>query len=155
MVSFETLNSIDVMELLNLANNIKVNNPDHNDQEHFIHQILERISELEKIVSAPRGRGRKSKVVADAELFLSYVEDFEGRIERGEMPMSQPQDTYEEEQVQDANEQQQPLDDQVADGEREMFSEGDNEYYPENDQYYPEGTEYEAASNYEPIDEEY
>ena len=63
MVSFETLNSIDVMELLNLANNIKVNNPDHNDQEHFIHQILERISELEKIVSAPRGRGRKSKVV--------------------------------------------------------------------------------------------
>ena len=155
MVSFETLNSIDVMELLNLANNIKVNNPDHNDQEHFIHQILERISELEKIVSAPRGRGRKSKVVADAELFLSYVEDFEGRIEKGEMPMSQPQDTYEEEQVQDANEQQQPLDDQVADGEREMFSEGDNEYYPENDQYYPEGTEYEAASNYEPIDEEY
>ena len=88
MVSFETLNSIDVMELLNLANNIKVNNPDHNDQEHFIHQIIERISELEKIVSAPRGRGRKSKAVADAELFLSYVEDFEGRIEKGEIPRS-------------------------------------------------------------------
>lgn len=155
MVSFETLNSIDVMELLNLANNIKVNNPDHNDQEHFIHQIIERISELEKIVSAPRGRGRKSKAVSDAELFLSYVEDFEGRIEKGEMPMSQPQDTYDEEQVQDANDQQQSFDEQPADGNPEMYAEGNNEYYPEDNQYYPEDDQYESANDYEPVDEEY
>ena len=75
MFSFETLNSLEIVELLNLANNIKVKKPDHNDQDHFINQILERISELEEIVAAPRGRGRKTKSVSDAENYLQMVND--------------------------------------------------------------------------------
>lgn len=77
MFSYETLNSMPIVELVNLANNIKVYNPDYNDQDHFIHQILERVEELEEIVAAPRGRGRKSKSVAEAESYLEFVKEID------------------------------------------------------------------------------
>jgi len=75
MFSLEALNSIDIMELLKLADSIKVYNPDHSDQNHFVQQIFERIQELEEIVAAPRGRGRKSKSVAEAEEFIALVKE--------------------------------------------------------------------------------
>ena len=42
-----------------------------------------------------------------------------------------------------------------ADGNPEMYAEGNNEYYPEDNQYYPEDDQYESANDYEPVDEEY
>ena len=75
MISFETLNSIDVVELFKLASDIKVKKPDTNDLNHFINQVLERINELEEIVNSPRGRGRKTKSVSDAENYLQMVND--------------------------------------------------------------------------------
>ena len=75
MFSLETLNSIDIVELCKLADSIKVYNPDHDDQNHFVHQIYERIEELEDIIAAPRGRGRKSKSVSEAEEYINIVKD--------------------------------------------------------------------------------
>ena len=144
MVSFETLNSIDVMELLNLANNIKVRNADHNDQEHFIHQILERISELEKVVSAPRGRGRKSRAVTDAEQYLAYVVDLENKIANGEIPLAQDMPDAEEqsEQISSDTPADTPSDAPIDNQQFETFDEGDNEYFPEDEQFYQEDAPY-------------
>ena len=109
MVSIETLNSIDILELFKLADSIKVYNPDRNDQNHFVQQIYERIQELEDIISAPRGRGRKSKSVAEAEEFLAIatetvknfantatpVEEYEDSEASGENPAFAAQEKYE------------------------------------------------------------
>ena len=155
MVSFETLNSIDVMELLNLANNIKVRNADHNDQEHFIHQILERISELEKVVSAPRGRGRKSRAVMDAEQYLSYVADLENKISNGDLALIQTQSPTEEgdeDVVEQNNTDEQPADNNQPD---EALNEGYNDYYPEEEMAYQDMPYYPAEEGLEPAEDDY
>ena len=155
MVSFETLNSIDVMELLNLANNIKVRNADHNDQEHFIHQILERISELEKVVSAPRGRGRKSRAVMDAEQYLSYVADLENKISNGDLALIQTQSPTEEgdeDVVEQNNTDEQPADNNQPD---EALNEGYNDYYPEEEMAYQNMPYYPAEEGLEPAEDDY
>ena len=155
MVSFETLNSIDVMELLNLANNIKVRNADHNDQEHFIHQILERISELEKVVSAPRGRGRKSRAVMDAEQYLSYVADLENKISNGDLALIQTQSPTEEGDenvVEQNNTDEQPADNNQPD---EALNEGYNDYYPEEEMAYQDMPYYPAEEGLEPAEDDY
>ena len=155
MVSFETLNSIDVMELLNLANNIKVRNADHNDQEHFIHQILERISELEKVVSAPRGRGRKSRAVMDAEQYLSYVADLENKISNGNLALIQTQSPTEEgdeDVVEQNNTDEQPADNNQPD---EALNEGYNDYYPEEEMAYQDMPYYPAEEGLEPAEDDY
>ena len=155
MVSFETLNSIDVMELLNLANNIKVRNADHNDQEHFIHQILERISELEKVVSAPRGRGRKSRAVMDAEQYLSYVADLENKISNGDLALIQtqsPTDEGDEDVMEQNNTDEQPADNNQPD---EALNEGYNDYYPEEEMAYQDMPYYPAEEGLEPAEDDY
>ncbi len=155
MVSFETLNSIDVMELLNLANNIKVRNADHNDQEHFIHQILERISELEKVVSAPRGRGRKSRAVMDAEQYLSYVADLENKISNGDLALIQTQSPTEEgdeDVVEQNNTDEQPADNNQPD---KALNEGYNDYYPEEEMAYQDMPYYPAEEGLEPAEDDY
>ena len=155
MVSFETLNSIDVMELLNLANNIKVRNADHNDQEHFIHQILERISELEKVVSAPRGRGRKSRAVMDAEQYLSYVADLENKISNGDLALIQTQSPTkegDEDVVEQNNTDEQPADNNQPD---EALNEGYNDYYPEEEMAYQDMPYYPAEEGLEPAEDDY
>ena len=155
MVSFETLNSIDVMELLNLANNIKVRNADHNDQEHFIHQILERISELEKVVSAPRGRGRKSRAVMDAEQYLSYVADLENKISNDDLALIQTQSPTkegDEDVVEQNNTDEQPADNNQPD---EALNEGYNDYYPEEEMAYQNMPYYPAEEGLEPAEDDY
>lgn len=74
-----------IVELVTLASKIDVYKPDHNDQDHFIHQILERIEELQQIVAAPRGRGRKSKTVSDAENYLAYAEECLSKLDNTEI----------------------------------------------------------------------
>lgn len=74
-----------IVELVTLASKIDVYKPDHNDQDHFIHQILERIEELQQIVAAPRGRGRKSKTVSDAENYLAYAEECLSKVDNTEV----------------------------------------------------------------------
>ena len=143
------------MELLNLANNIKVRNADHNDQEHFIHQILERISELEKVVSAPRGRGRKSRAVMDAEQYLSYVADLENKISNGDLALIQTQSPTEEgdeDVVEQNNTDEQPADNNQPD---KALNEGYNDYYPEEEMAYQDMPYYPAEEGLEPAEDDY
>ena len=141
MFSFETLNSMDIVELVKLASNIKVRKPDHNDQEHFIHQILERISELEEIVAAPRGRGRKSKTVSDAEMYLDMVKDAESSIKNIEAVQPIPQ------------EEPETIENNLFEDNNNDVAESDDYYetpdsvdvqpqYVEEDSYYPETEEF-------------
>ena len=138
MFSFETLNSLEIVELLNLANNIKVKKPDHNDQDHFINQILERISELEEIVAAPRGRGRKTKSISEAEEYLAYVSELESRIQVNNpspAPEAEPEQTIVQEESVPAEETQ-----LAPTG--ELFPDNcSDDYYPE-EPYYPEEGEF-------------
>ena len=137
MFSFETLNSMEIVELLNLANNIKVKKPDHNDQNHFINQILERISELEEIVAAPRGRGRKTKSISEAEEYLAYVSELESRIQVNN-PSSTPENEPEQPVAQEESLPIEVEEPQVEESEELFPDNGSDNYYPE-EPYYLEG----------------
>lgn len=159
MFSFEALNSIDIVELCKLADSIKVNNPDHADQNHFVQQIYRRIQDLEDTLAAPRGRGRKSKSVAEAEELMAIVEDTvakyantatpnEGEIfeenysEQGE---ELPQEEYRYEQYENPEGEYNPEEDYNPEGE---YPPENDEYIPEEEQFIPEEDSFEEPEPY-------
>ena len=159
MFSFEALNSIDIVELCKLADSIKVNNPDHADQNHFVQQIYQRIQDLEDTLAAPRGRGRKSKSVAEAEELMTIVEDtvakyantaapIEGEIfeenysEQGE---ELPQEEYRYEQYENPEGEYNPEEDYNPEGE---YAPENDEYIPEEEQFIPEEDSFEEPEPY-------
>lgn len=159
MFSFEALNSIDIVELCKLADSIKVNNPDHADQNHFVQQIYQRIQDLEDTLTAPRGRGRKSKSVAEAEELMAIVEDTvakyantatpnEGEIfedNYSEQTEELPQEEYRYEEYENPEGEYNPEEDYNPEGE---YAPENDEYIPEEEQFIPEEDSFEEPESY-------
>ena len=159
MFSFEALNSIDIVELCKLADSIKVNNPDHADQNHFVQQIYQRIQDLEDTLTAPRGRGRKSKSVAEAEELMAIVEDTvakyantatpnEGEIfedNYSEQTEELPQEEYRYEEYENPEGEYNPEEDYNPEGE---YVPENDEYIPEEEQFIPEEDSFEEPEPY-------
>lgn len=150
MISFETLNSIDVVELFKLATDIKVKKPDTNDLNHFINQVLERINELEEIVNSPRGRGRKTKTVSDAENYLQMVNDLissapvesEAVADQEEIPFNQE---FVQEPEYSSDIEIMPEEEFVPTPEEEFMQDGYiYDDYNDPQEYIPEGDEFVA-----------